>query len=172
MMPSFSFFSMLALFAGTILLVVGGCANSGGGDASAETEEKKKGFSIAGWLGKNENDGAAEEDPASSGGDRAAPKRLEIGIVHLVHTQGRFVLIQASRQTELPPRTEMLTYNPGGRPTGKLRLSPERKGAFLVADIVQGSPNALDTVEIFGIEDAGGRVRVAEPTGDGPQVLE
>ncbi len=69
----------------------------------------------------------------------------------------KFVLIRSSRSLKLKPGTEMMTYNGAGRPTSKLSLSPEKKGAFVVADIVQGSPGKGDRVVAMGLYDLSGR---------------
>jgi hypothetical protein len=125
---------------------------------------------VGGWLREDMGKKAKEKKEAAA--KKAAekrvpePQRMPIGTVHMVHQSGGFVLIQTSRTSEISPDADLLTYDLRGRPTGKLKLSPERKGAFLTADIVQGLPQANDRVVIFGYLDNQGQMRydASDPT--------
>jgi hypothetical protein len=135
-----------------------------------EKEEKSLLPKLGGWLGKDKkkDDAAAEEAKPQL----PTPQKLPVGSVHLVHESGGFVLIRTSRSATIPPEADLLTYDNGGRPTGKLRLSPERKGAFLTADIVEGRPNANDRVVMFSYLDEKGQMQFGGPDPDQGEVLE
>ncbi len=127
---------------------------------------------VGGWIGR---DGKKDKEGGESGtatNPLPVPQKLPIGSVHLVHRAGGFVLIRTGRTTEVDPSAELVTYDEGGRPTGKLRLSPERKGAFLAADIVEGNPQANDRVVMFGYLDQKGSFRLDASDPDQPEVLE
>lgn len=111
------------------------------------------------------------QSPKASGPQR--PRRISMGQVHMVHAQGRFVLIQAAQMKKVPPEAELMTYSPQGRPTGKLRISPEKKGNFFVADILKGKPQPGDKVMVFGMEGPDGQlVFGGNPDPDAEEVLE
>jgi len=151
------------------------------GIESEKPTQKRKGF----WFGgKNEKakveqtngDAPSAEKPAPD--DPPAeqprrPRRISMGQVHMVHAQGRFVLIQAAQMKKIPPEADLMTYSPAGRPTGKLKISPEKKGNFFVADIVQGNPQPNDRVMVFVMEGADGQLNYeADPGQDGEEFLE
>lgn len=133
--------------------------------------EEKKGFGkLGGWFGRDRK--KPREGQSSPANPLPIPQKLPIGSVHLVHKTGGFVLIRTSRTAEVDPNAEMATYDEGGRPTGKLRLSPERKGAFLVADIVEGNPQANDRVLLFGFIDQEGSLQFDTADPNQVEVLE
>ena len=70
-------------------------------------------------------------------------------------------------------RNGNLTYDMGGRPTGKLKISPERKSGFLAADIVEGHPQTGDRVLMYGYQNGEGAVveKPGDPNG-AAEVLE
>ena len=104
-------------------------------------------------------------DPAKASSNPVLqPQQLPIGSVHLVQEDSRFVLIRTSRLTSVSPDAELLTYDMGGRPTGKLKISPERKSGFLAADIVEGHPQTGDRVLMYGYQNGEGAV--VEKPGD------
>ena len=82
------------------------------------------------------------------------------------------MLIQSSRLASIPAEAELFTYNLAGRPTGKLKMSPERKGSFLTADIVQGHTSAGDRVLMFSYLDETGQMRFDDRDPDAVEVLE
>jgi len=58
-----------------------------------------------------------------------------------------FVLIYTPLKTSLPAGTKVTTVGQDGAPGGaQLSMSTERKGAFLVADVVSGQPRSGDLV--------------------------
>lgn len=140
-------------------------------EATAESKEEKKGLGKLGsWFGRDKK--VKEETQKPPANAMPIPQKLPIGSVHLVHKTGGFVLIRTSRTAEVDPNAEMATYDQGGRPTGKLRLSPERKGAFLVADIVEGNPQANDRVLLFGFIDQEGSLQFDTADPNQVEVLE
>jgi hypothetical protein len=144
---------------------------TGNVEESPEKPEKdSKGFSLVGFLfGKKDRDNAkAEKDRAPLS---PTPQKVTVGKVHLVHEDARFVLIQSTRLATLPAAAEMMTYSPEGRPTGRLRISPERKGAFLVADILSGNPKVDDAVVLYGIQGPDGKL-ITDPNPEAFEVLE
>lgn len=72
------------------------------------------------------------------------PQRLPIGIVHMVHPGGEFVLIQSGRNFHLEPGSKITTYSVGGSETAKLEASAASKGEFLTADVISGKPSRGD----------------------------
>jgi len=126
-----------------------GCLTASG--ITGGSERKKDGEGVFSRVGK-----WLAEDPQAKKKSAKVPEtpplthQLPIGSVHLVHEDARFLLIRSSRTTTVAPDAELLTYDSGGRPTGKLKLSPERKSGFLAADIVEGRPKTGDRVVVFG----------------------
>jgi hypothetical protein len=66
--------------------------------------------------------------------------KIPIGTVHLVDTAGNFVLIRSSRMLLLEPDTMITVFDDRGDIAATLKVSPARKGAFLTADILSGTP--------------------------------
>ncbi len=70
-----------------------------------------------------------------------APHETVVGTVRFSY-EG-FVLIYSPTSTNLPPGTALTTIDKQGISQAvELKMSAEKKGAFLVADIVSGSPRA------------------------------
>ena len=116
---------LLALAAGALLLV--GCASS----------EKKAGKEATLMAG---------EKPISEETAKFEP----VGVVTLVNAQSRFVLIEG-HVFDLPIDLALKTFEPTEIPgpqgeTGVLKVSLERAGRFVVADIVEGMPGKGDVV--------------------------
>lgn len=148
------------LIIGLVSVVLCGCLGSGSGSGPAEGANKKGLFSKASaWL--KEDSDAPKKGESTPAPTPALTQKLPVGSVHLVQEDARFVLIRSSRLTVIAPDAELITYDSGGRPTGRLKLSPERKSGFLAADIIEGRPQTGDRVLLYGV--AAG----AEPTGAG-----
>ena len=100
--------------------------------------------------------------PGSGNGPTPAPappipkatKEIRVGEVRVIGSGRRFVLIEVSPRPDMPllaPGVELRTRAPagvavGGEQTGTLRVSPERRQPFIVADVVDGEPHANDLV--------------------------
>ncbi len=88
-----------------------------------------------------------EEPPAP-----AAEEIRRIGVVRVIGAGGTFLLIEARDSdvsADLPKGTELRCRGSaatGGEQTALLRVSPERRAPFVVADIVSGSPQVGDGV--------------------------
>lgn len=163
-------FSPRLVLTALIAMLMVGCVNPGDQPASGESD---RGLlpKLGSWRGKKAHDDSPASASASPAG-LPVPQKLPIGSVHLVHASGGFVLIRTSRTAAIPAEAELATYDERGRPTGKLKLSPERKGAFLAADIVGGNPGANDRVVMYSYLDEGGQMRFDTAAGDGGEVLE
>lgn len=150
-----------------VISALAGCGQGG---------DEKSGFLRKGALFGNLFSGKKGKEDAEDGSQEkekkvAQPRRIAIGAVHLVNQQAGFVLVKASRTSEIPEGADLFSYTPSGIPSGKLKLSPERKGAFLVADIIEGNPRNDEVVMFFGIEGADGEM-ASDFDPDAPQVLE
>lgn len=152
-----------------------GCVNPGDQPASGE-EDRGLLPKLGAWRGKKDQDDSpatgADGATSTTAASLPVPQKLPIGSVHLVHASGGFVLIRTSRTAAIPAEAELATFDERGRPTGKLKLSPERKGAFLAADIVQGNPGANDRVVMYSYLDEVGQMRFDAAVGEGGEVLE
>ncbi len=71
---------------------------------------------------------------------RNQPTKIPVGNVHLVNFEKGFVLIRSSRFLDIEPERELLVTGDDGTEIAKLRVSPARKGSFLTADILYGTP--------------------------------
>jgi hypothetical protein len=82
----------------------------------------------------------------------AAQEIRRVGVVKVIGTGGTFLLIEArdsDLSAELPNGTELRcrgSAETGGAQTALLRVSPERRAPFIVADIVSGTPQVGDGV--------------------------
>lgn len=157
-----------------VAILTAGCVTKEAPSA-LDADEKDRGLlsKLGAWREKQDGSETSTKEKGSvPPASLPVPQKLPIGSVHLVHSAGGFVLIRTSRTAVIPPEAEMATYDERGRPTGKLKLSPERKGAFLVADITQGNPGANDRVVMFSILDEGGQEKFDAAFGEGGEVLE
>jgi hypothetical protein len=68
-----------------------------------------------------------------------APKNALIGIVEMVNPEQSYVLIRCDQTSMLPAGTELVVVDPAGEESS-VRLTPERKGRYLTADIHSGQP--------------------------------
>lgn len=83
-----------------------------------------------------------------------ASKETRVGEVRVIGAARRFVLIEVLPRPDLPtlsPGLELRTRAParaasGGEQTGTLRVSPERRQPFIVADVIDGEPHLEDRV--------------------------
>lgn len=68
-----------------------------------------------------------------------------IGVIELVNPEQNYVLINCEQRLNIPAGTEIIAQNADGSKT-KLKVSPERKGNYITADIVEGTPQLRDIV--------------------------
>lgn len=97
--------------------------------------------------------------------------KVPIGFVHVVNTEGNFVLIKSRRAQEVEPGASITTLDTSGQISARLTISPARKGAFLTADILEGNPMVGHQVLMeYSLE------KTADPTAPGSsdeiQILE
>jgi hypothetical protein len=74
-----------------------------------------------------------------------ASPRVQIGSIQMTNPELRFALIQSIDRASIPVGADLISSNAVGE-TSKLKLSPERKGPFLTADIISGEPAKGDVV--------------------------
>ncbi len=125
---------------------------------------------LFGGKDKVEVDGEGGPDHKSN-----VPANRAAGVVHLVNDRGRFVLVKSlsGGRSNVTAGTIWMAYDSNGKPSAKLKVSAERKGAFVVADIVRGTPGRGDSVVLHGVMDKKGAVTtVTDPDGKKRQVLE
>lgn len=84
-------------------------------------------------------------DPAAEAALPANPV-LPIGVVQHVDEVARFILIRSSRGFQIEPGTLLTVHGNHSEPTATVKVSPARKGAFLTADLVEGTPKPGQTV--------------------------
>ena len=72
--------------------------------------------------------------------------KIPVGMIHMVDPEGRFVLIRSSRTFQVESGTRMTSYAGDGSVTGIFEVSTARKGAFLTADVLQGTPKKGEQV--------------------------
>jgi hypothetical protein len=101
---------------------------------------------------------------------RNAPVKIPVGTVHLVNMAEGFVLIRSSRFLDVEPDRELLVAGTDGVEIAKLRVSPARKGSFMTADILYGTPQVGNHV----LMEHRSTAAVNQPTGSSNdiQVLE
>ncbi len=92
----------------------------------------------------------AGTDPSSADGPPAAEAPahavLPVGVVQHVDEAARFILIRSSRGFQIEPGTMLTVHGNQSEPSATVKVSPARKGSFLTADLVQGTPKPGQTV--------------------------
>lgn|GEM_PF-451526 len=86
--------------------------------------------------------------PASSkksAEDKRIGEAKVIGVIELVNPEQNYVLINCEQRVDIPPGTEIISQGTNGT-DAKLRVTPERKGNYITADITQGTPQLHDLV--------------------------
>lgn len=133
------------------------------GLASCRTLEKKD----AG------TDSSGMPDPVEGENPEAAV--LPIGVVQHVDETARFILVRSSRSFQIEPGTVLVVRGNAGEPLATVKVSPARKGAFLTADIIGGSPKPGQSVTMeYAPPGRSAPVPEGPPVSDagGVQVLE
>lgn len=75
------------------------------------------------------------------------PSAQAVGKVEMVNPDDHFVLARLNMNLVMAPGTEITLLNESGQ-MAKAKITPERKGVFITADIVSGSPAKGDIVMI------------------------
>ena len=73
------------------------------------------------------------------------PKTTLIGIVEMVNPEQNYVLIRCDQPLRMAAGTELVAVDAVGAES-RLKLTPERKGRYLTADIQSGQPKVSDRV--------------------------
>jgi hypothetical protein len=68
-----------------------------------------------------------------------------VGVIELVNPEQNYVLINCEQRLHIPAGTEVISQKADGSKT-KLKVTPERKGNYITADIIEGSPDVRDLV--------------------------
>lgn len=84
-----------------------------------------------------------------------------IGVIEMVNPEQNYVLINCEHQVDIPAGTEIISQGVNGT-NGKLKVTPERKGNYITADIVEGSPQVRDLV-IYKVESSFEPEQPAQP---------
>lgn len=96
------------------------------------------------WLlGKAAGMGMFDKQLAKN--DKRVGEAKVIGVIELVNPEQNYVLINCEQRLNIPAGTEILAQNPDGS-KAKLKVSPERKGNYITADITEGTPQLRDIV--------------------------
>ena len=68
-----------------------------------------------------------------------------IGVIEMVNPEQNYVLINCEQRLSIPAGTEIVSQCADGSKT-KLKVTPERKGNYITADIIEGVPQLRDLV--------------------------
>jgi hypothetical protein len=90
-----------------------------------------------------------------------------IGVIELVNPEQKFVLIRTHGRLSIPAGREITAMDAGGATT-KLKVSPEKKQDFLIADIVDGNPRVGNLVVFKPVKPAVPPASPGQPVGPGP----
>ncbi|MEM6916157.1 MAG: hypothetical protein AAF491_06275 [Verrucomicrobiota bacterium] len=93
---------------------------------------------------RSTDDKEKEEGPASVGAEPTM--MVPVGTVHVIRAEENFVLVRSSRFLGVESGTDLVAYRNGSVESARLRVSPARKGQFITADILSGSPEVGDQV--------------------------
>ena len=77
--------------------------------------------------------------------DKRIGEAKVIGVIEMVNPEQNYVLINCEQRVDIPPGTEIISQGTNGT-DAKLRVTPERKGNYITADITQGTPQLHDLV--------------------------
>lgn len=102
--------------------------------------------------------------------------KIPVGTIHHVDAAGGFVLIRSSRLLQIEPDTLITVFGNQGETTATLKVSPARKGQFLTADILSGTPlvgqqTAMDYAKPVPVDPTGSGLP-SQGSGNDIQVLE
>jgi hypothetical protein len=77
--------------------------------------------------------------------DKRIGEAKVIGVIEMVNPEQNYVLINCEQRVDIPAGTEIISQGVNGS-NAKLRVTPERKGNYITADITQGAPQLRDLV--------------------------
>jgi hypothetical protein len=102
------------------------------------------GLSSCSYFEKKFGSGKASSSKKSDEDKRVGEAKV-IGVIELVNPEQNYVLINCEQRVDIPPGTEIISQGTNGT-DAKLRVTPERKGNYITADITQGTPQLHDLV--------------------------
>lgn len=85
--------------------------------------------------------------------DKRIGEAKVIGVIEMVNPEQNYVLINCEQRVDIPAGTEIICQGVNGT-DAKLKVSPERKGNYITADIVTGTPQLHDLV-IYQVKSDG-----------------
>ena len=90
-----------------------------------------------------------------SSGDKKIGEAKVIGVIEMVNPEQNYVLINCEQRVDIPAGTEIISQGVNGS-NARLKVTPERKGNYITADITQGMPQLRDLVvyQVKAAEDA------------------
>ncbi len=91
--------------------------------------------------------------------DKKIGEAKVIGVIELVNPEQNYVLINCEQRVDIPAGTEIISQGVNGS-DAKLKVTPERKGNYITADITQGMPQLKDLV-VYQVKP--GESRAAPP---------
>jgi hypothetical protein len=97
------------------------------------------GLSSCSYLAKKF--GSSKKSPE----DKRVGEAKVIGVIELVNPEQNYVLINCEHRVDIPAGTEIISQGINGT-DAKLKVTPERKGNYITADITQGTPQLRDLV--------------------------
>ncbi|OYW73719.1 MAG: hypothetical protein B7Z37_20470 [Verrucomicrobia bacterium 12-59-8] len=77
--------------------------------------------------------------------DKRIGEAKVIGVIEMVNPEQNYVLINCEQRVDIPAGTEIISQGVNGS-DAKLKVTPERKGNYITADITQGVPQVRDLV--------------------------
>ncbi|MBB5033035.1 hypothetical protein [Prosthecobacter vanneervenii] len=98
--------------------------------------------------------------------DKSIREAKVIGVIEMVNPEQNYVLINCEQQLDIPAGTEIISQGVNGT-NGKLKVTPERKGNYITADIVEGTPQLRDLV-VYKVDSSNVATQQAAPAATGP----
>lgn len=88
---------------------------------------------------------AAWKLSSAKNSDKRMGEAKVVGVIELVNPEQNYVLINCEQRLNIPVGTEIVSQSADGTKT-KLKVTPERKGNYITADITEGAPQVRDLV--------------------------
>ncbi len=93
--------------------------------------------------------------------DKKLGEAKVIGVIEMVNPEQNYVLINCEQRVNIPAGTEIISQGVNGS-DARLKVTPERKGNYITADITQGMPQLRDLV-VYQVKSAEGAAPSAAP---------
>ncbi|WP_395752121.1 hypothetical protein [Prosthecobacter sp.] len=94
---------------------------------------------------ENKFGGMMSSSSKKSSGDKKIGEAKVIGVIEMVNPEQNYVLINCEQRVDIPAGTEIISQGVNGS-DARLKVTPERKGNYITADITQGTPQLRDLV--------------------------